>query len=196
MAESPCQGKYDTTYGLINIRKKILIDAFSLSLKQLGNYDYVAETTVLRPLKDRPLYCLFYATRHPRGIEVFRDCQVAALRAESATRAATKLKHAASSSGQGEFFESLHDMAPDKLDDFFQGERVEAEKTLLELAPKIPHFLAYEKLQAQVLARHVVRFPDVNKIAARLHQEKRLLFPDWEKGKRVPQPGYRTQSAQ
>src|SRR6266513_1050803 len=40
----------------------------------------------LRPLKDRTLYCLFYATRHPKGIEVFRDCQIAALNTQAKTR--------------------------------------------------------------------------------------------------------------
>ncbi len=174
-------------------RKTILVGSFGQSLKQLGKYDYVAETTVLRPLKDRPLYCLFYATRHPKGIEVFRDCQIAALREESRTRASTKVKHVATTSGQGEFFQSLHEMAPDELESFLQDQHIEAEKTLLELAPESPIFLTYEKLRAQVLARHVVRHPDVNKIAARLRHENRLLFPDWEKGKRVPQPGYRTQ---
>jgi three-Cys-motif partner protein len=176
-------------------RKAILVEAFTESLKQLGKYDYVAETTVLRPLKDRPLYCLFYATRHPKGIEVFRDCQIAALKEESTTRATIKVKHVTTSTGQGEFFESLHDMAPDKLESFLDNQRAEAEKVLLMLAPKSPHFLTYEKLRAQVQARRVVRVPDLNKIAARLYHEKRLLFPDWEAGKRVPQPGYRTQQA-
>ncbi len=86
-------------------------------------------------------------------------------------------------------------MASDELESFFQNQRMEAEKTLLELAPNSPHFLTYEKLRARVLTRHVVRCPDVNKIAARLRHEKRVLFPDWEPGKRVPQPGYRTQRA-
>jgi hypothetical protein len=45
----------------------------------------------------------------------------------------------------------------------------------------------------QVLAKHVVRLPDVNQIAARLRKEERLLFPDWEKKKRVPQAAYRLQ---
>jgi three-Cys-motif partner protein len=175
-------------------RKVILVEAFACSLKRLGKYDYVAETTVLRPVRDRPLYCLFYATRHSKGIEVFRDCQINALREESKTRATTKVKHATSTSGQGEFFESLHDMAPDKLESFLRDQCIEAERGLLELAPKTPHFINYENLRAQVLARHVVRLPDVNKIAARLYHEKRLLFPDWEHGKRVPQRGYRTQS--
>lgn len=175
-------------------RKAILVEAFACSLKRLGQYDYVAETTVLRPIKDRPLYCLFYATRHPKGIELFRDCQINALREESKIRAITKVKHAASTTGQGEFFESLHDMAPDKLESFLRDERIEAEKVLLELAPKSPLFISYDRRRAQVLTRQVVRLSYVNKIAARLHNKKRLLFPDWERGKRVPQPGYRIQS--
>ena len=140
-------------------RKAILVDAFGESLKRLGKYEYVAETTVLRPLRDRPLYCLFYATRHPKGIEVFRDCQVRALREESITRAASKMKHVEATTGQLEIFESLHDMAPDKLESFLQDQGNEAIKTLLELAPIRPHFVLYEKLRAQVLARHVVRLP-------------------------------------
>jgi three-Cys-motif partner protein len=176
-------------------RKTILVEAFKQSLKELGNYKYVAETTVLRPLADRPLYCLFYATRHPKGIEVFRDCQAAALKKQSTARAATKIKHSTNATGQGEFFESLHDMAPDRLQTVLQKEQIAAEATLLALAPRCPRFLIYQDLRAQVLARHVVRCADVNKIAARLRKENQLLFPDWENGKRVPQPGYRTQRA-
>jgi three-Cys-motif partner protein len=174
-------------------RKAILVQAFSGCLAKLGKYGYVAETTVLRPVKDRPLYCLFYATRHPKGIEVFRDCQVKALTEQSKTRAATKVRHAEASSGQKEIFESLHDMGPDELTSFLEAERGKAEKTLLQFTPKAPGTIPYEKLWPQVLARHVVRLPDLNKIAARLRDSGMLLFPDWEKGKRVPQAQYRTQ---
>jgi three-Cys-motif partner protein len=173
-------------------RKSILVKAFSKSLAQIGNYDYVAETTVLRPLKNRPLYCLFYATRHPVGMEVFRDCQIKALTEQSKARAATKMKHAKTSTGQGEFFESLHDMAPDELTSFLQNERQAAAKTLLELTPKQPGFIPYEKLWPLVMARHVVRKPEVNQIAASFRVGGQLLFPEWEKGKRVPQPYYKT----
>ena len=174
-------------------RKVILVDAFTECLIQLGNYAYVAETTVLRPLKDRPLYCLFYATRHPRGIEVFRDCQIKALTEQSKTRAATKMKHAETSSGQKEFFQSLHDMGPDELSSFLQEQRQQAEEALAQLSPKPPASIPYEKLWPQILAHHVVRRPDVNEIAAQMRRSGRLFFPDWEKGKRVPQPRYRVQ---
>lgn len=174
-------------------RKTVLVEAFAASLARLGNYGYVAETTVLRPLKDRPLYCLFYATRHEMGIEVFRDAQVDALKEQSKTRAATKVKHAAQTSGQSEIFESLHDMAPDDLTAFLDAEQAAAVESLLSLTPQEPDSIQYAKLWPQILARHVVRRTDVNRIAAELRRDGKLLIPDWEKRKQIPQPAYRIQ---
>ncbi len=176
-------------------RKAILVGAFTDSLARLGNYPYVAETTVLRPLRDRPLYCLCYATRNRHGIEVFRDSQIKALTEQAKTRAATKMKYEATSTGQGELFESLYEMAPSELTSFLENERRQAKKTLLEMTPKVPNFIRYEVLWPEVLLRYVVRLPDVNKIAAELRTDGKLLFPDWEKGKRVPQQNYKMQRA-
>jgi three-Cys-motif partner protein len=171
-------------------RKTIIVDAFGESLAKIGSYNYVAETTVLRPLSDRALYCLCYATRHPKGIEVFRDCQVKALQEQAKTRAATKVKHAEITTGQREIFESLHDMAPNNLEEKLAAAKLAAEKTLLELTPTAPRAAKYEDVWPRVLAKHVVRLPDVNQIAARLRKDERIVFPNWEPGKRVPQPGY------
>jgi three-Cys-motif partner protein len=189
-AEQLTSGRLDSSE-----RKAILVGAFTESLARLGNYRYVAETTILRPLRDRPLYCLCYATRNRHGIEVFRDCQVKALTEQAMTRATTKIKHTAASTGQAEMFDSLYEMAPNELTSFLENERQLAEKTLLELAPTKPHFISYEKLWPEVLLRHVVRLPDVNKMAGQLRADGKLLFPDWEKGKRVPQQNYRIQRA-
>ena len=49
------------------------------NLAQIGGYQYVVPTEILRPLRDRTLYCLFYATRHESGIAAFRECQIKAL---------------------------------------------------------------------------------------------------------------------
>jgi three-Cys-motif partner protein len=174
-------------------RKAVLVEAFASNLAHFGNYSYVAETTILRPVKDRPLYCLFYATRHETGIEVFRDCQVQALEEQSRTRAAAKIKHAEATSGQAEIFQSLHDMAPDDLAAFREVERVAAAHTLLKLTPQEPDGVLYHDLWPLILARHVVRKVEVNKIAAGLHREGDLLIPNWEKNKQVPQSSYRLQ---
>jgi three-Cys-motif partner protein len=173
-------------------RKSVLVGAFTESLASLGNYRFVAETTILRPLKDRPLYCLCYATRHPRGIEVFRDCQIKALQKQSATRASVKLQHTARMSGQSEMFESLHDMGPDELNAYLLRERQLATQSLVDLTPQKPAFIQYGDLLAEVLARHVVRKPEINQIAANLCKLGEIEFPDWRKGRRVPEQHYRT----
>jgi hypothetical protein len=103
------------------------------------------------------------------------------------------VKHTETSTGQKEMLQSLHDMGPDELSSFLQEQRQRAEEALVRIAPAAPTSIPYEKLWPQVLTRHVVRLPDVNKIAVQMRQTKRLLFLDWEKGKRVPQPHYRVQ---
>jgi three-Cys-motif partner protein len=174
-------------------RKAVLVEAFASNLAHFGDYSYVAETTILRPVKDRPLYCLFYATRHETGIEVFRDCQVQALEEQSKTRAAMKIRHSEATSGQAEIFQSLHDMAPDDLGAFREAEWRAAAQTLLKLTPEEPNGILYRNLWPLILARHVVRKVEVNKIAAQLRRERKLLIPDWEKNRQIPQPSYRLQ---
>jgi len=174
-------------------RRAVLIDAFSVSLLRLGQFKYVAETTVLRPSRDRPLYCLFYATRHQKGIEVFRDCQIKALFEQSRTRAATKVRTSEDHTGQRELFQSLHDMGRDELIDFLASEQQSAEDSLIALTPTVPGAIRYRELWPLVLSRHVVRLTEINTTVARLRNQGRLLVPDWEPRKRVPQPDYRIQ---
>jgi three-Cys-motif partner protein len=174
-------------------RKDILIGAFTENLAQIGDYQYVVPTEILRPLKDRTLYCLFYATRHESGIAAFRECQTKALDAQDETRAALKVRHEVSGSGQSELFESLHDMGPSETAAMRAAEKANAEALILKLTPKAPDHITYKKLWATVLTKHAVRVTDVNSICANLRKMEALLFPDWEAGKRVPQDHYRTQ---
>jgi hypothetical protein len=139
----------------------------------------------------RPLYSLFYGTRHDTGLEVFRNCQVTALEAQSKTRAATKVGHAVQKSGQGEIFKSFREMSPEEeVAPVLTSERVIARQTLLEMAPLQGSRMLYKDLWPLVLARHIVRRVDVNKIAADLKKEGLLVFPNWEAKKRVPHPEY------
>jgi three-Cys-motif partner protein len=174
-------------------RKEILVNAFRDNLSHIGSYRYIAETVVLRPDKDRTLYCLFYGTRNTKGIETFRACQIPALEEQSRTRAAVKIKRAEATSGQGEIFQSLHEMAPDRQLVDLRLERDAAARTILERTPTQPNAIRYDQLWPEVLALHTVSKVDVNKIVARLRRENQLLIPDWEKRKQVPQDSYRLQ---
>ena len=175
-------------------RKTVLIDAFRKVLRELGNYKYVAEVPVLRPVRNRLLYSLVYATRNAAGIQVFRESQIKTLREQDAVRSATKAK-ASGSAGQSEMFGTPEEMGPDLTQQFLRGERVAAECALIEIAPMAPETITWEALWPQVLALHAVRLTELNGIAVKLRAEGRLLFPDWQPGRRVPQPAYRVQRA-
>jgi hypothetical protein len=84
-------------------------------------------------------------------------------------------------------------MGPDELTAFQEAERRAAEQTLLASIPRQPESVRYEKLWPLVLARHIVRKTDVNQIAARLRREGKIIIPDWESRKQVPQATYRIQ---
>jgi three-Cys-motif partner protein len=87
---------------LADVRKEILIDAFSQTLANIGGYRFVAETPIFRPLADRTLYSLIYATRRPPGIEVFRKAQIKTLREQETVRGSAR--QTKSSGGQMEAF--------------------------------------------------------------------------------------------
>jgi three-Cys-motif partner protein len=174
-------------------RKEILISAFTENLQQIGDYPYVVPTEILRPLKDRTLYCLFYATRHEIGLQAFRKSQTKALDAQAATRATLKMQQGAEGTGQQEMFTSLHDMGPNEAAALRIEAKRAAEAAVLDLTPKAPDYILYKKLWPIVLTRHAVRLTDVNTICADLRKKEQLVFPDWEPRKRVPQDHYRVQ---
>jgi three-Cys-motif partner protein len=181
-------------YGLsMDDRKEVLVGAFGDSLKHIGGYAYVAEITILRPLKERPLYCLVYGSRHESGISVFRDCQMAAVTTQAELRAEGKIKDKATRSGQNEMFESLLDLGPDKTAAILATEKQKARALLLSLTPFAPESITYKRLWALVLAKHSVRRTEVNAMCAEMKKSSQLTFPDWEPNKRVPQDSYRVQ---
>ena len=40
-----------------------------------GNFPYVCTTLVLKPQRDQTHYHLIYATRHPKGVQVFKQAE-------------------------------------------------------------------------------------------------------------------------
>jgi len=172
-------------------RKKILISAFSQSLAQVGEFKFVAETPVLKPLHDRTLYSLIYATKKARGLEVFRDCQLKALTEQSPIRGEAKIRDISKRESQIEMFASATDMAPDGTLLNLSEELKRAEATLLSVIPCAPATIPYGEVWPQVLAANVVRKMHVGQIAARLRNEGLLHFDQWPPRTRTPDDEYR-----
>lgn len=177
------------------MRKRILIESFSETLAQVGGYKYVTETPVMRPLKDRILYALIYCTRKPKGIEVFRDCQVKTLGEQAAVRGATKRAHAETQSGQAEMFASDVPIAPNNNLKFLEKERSAGENLFLQKTPTFPEFGLYGDIWPQVLAKCAIRKVELDAFANEMRKKGVLEFPNWEPRKRTPEDNYKVTRA-
>jgi three-Cys-motif partner protein len=177
------------------LRRAVLVEGFSESLATIGHYQYVAEIPILRPLKNRILYSLFYATRHPAGIQVFRDCQLKTLREEAAVRGVAKRNDVRSKTGQEELFSSEVQMAPSEIEAYLEAERTAAQATVLQLTPASPASVSYGDIWPRVLARHAVTKAELNKMMGKLRKDGSLIFHEWAPRKQVPDDHYRTSLA-
>lgn len=172
------------------MRKEVLIDAFSKTVSSVGSYKYVVETPILRPLKDRTLYSLIYATRKPAGLEVFRDCQAKTLRQQDSVRGAKKLENLSTQSNQAELFGSFHEMAPDESATYFQENARGAELAFLQSIPDAPAMIVYGDLWPEILAKYAIRRTELNALASRLWKDGIILIPQMSGRKRVPDDSY------
>lgn len=84
-------------------REDALVAEYSESVKRTGRFNYVSHAIVLHPEKDRTHFDLIYATRHEKGIEVFKDAEKKAMTEGEHARAEAQRRSRESKSGQGEF---------------------------------------------------------------------------------------------
>jgi three-Cys-motif partner protein len=171
-----------------DIRKAILVDAFSQTLAKLGGYSFVADTPIFKPLADRTLYSLIYATRKPSGIAVFRRAQLKALLKQEVVRA-NKRQEKKSGAQREAFLPS--EMNASETESYLEFERISAERYFIELASDHTPAATYGELWPKVLAKHVITKKDLNSMAASLRADGRLSFPDWTPRKRIPEDGWR-----
>jgi three-Cys-motif partner protein len=167
-------------------RKAILVDAFKEAVSALGGYPYVMDIPVMRPVKDRMLYSLVYATRKPIGVEVFRDCQLKTLREQENVRGVIKIAHVQAGSKQNELFGSMRDMSPGDMEQYLASEQAAAGNALGRLIPAQPSSVRYSEIWPKILLWHAVRKTDLNRMVADLRRQGDVRCINWRDRQRVP----------
>lgn len=85
-------------------REDVLVSAYADRIGQVGGFPFVPYTFVLKPTKDVTHFHLVYATRHLKGIEVFKNAERKALELSETLRADAKRRAREGTTGQGELF--------------------------------------------------------------------------------------------
>ena len=78
--------------------------AYADEVARAGDFDYMCTTLILKPQMDQTYYHLIYGTRHPKGVEVFKQAERDASGLMSLARADVQQRRQEESTGQHELF--------------------------------------------------------------------------------------------
>lgn len=174
-------------------RKAAFLACFKEAVKSVGGYKYVADVDIRYPGTNRTYYFLVYGTREPPGIEVFRDCQIKALEAQS-TISGQRSFQKRETAGQSSLFDSTWESAPVSHRQFLDDQRAAAKSSLLEIAASEAG-IQWGKVWPRLLADCAIRKTDAGAMAAELRKSGAIAFKGWEPNKRIPADGYELRKA-
>ena len=171
-------------------REDAIVTAYSERVKNVGAFGYTSSAIVLHPKKNRTHFHLIYATRDPKGIQVFKDAEKKAMPVMEKTRDEAQKREREERTGQTEFaFGSMTTQDPSL---YFQSLRERytsrAKTTILDLI-RSKKRLPYDKAWAEA-----VRFPltwenDLKEWLRDWESTGRLEFTGMKETQRVPQRG-------
>ena len=85
-------------------REDAIVEAYTENVKMTGEYGYTSSTIVLHPEKDRTHFHLIYATRDPKGVEVFKNAEKKAMPMMQQVRGEAHKRKREEKTGQTELF--------------------------------------------------------------------------------------------
>jgi three-Cys-motif partner protein len=149
-------------------------------LREQAGYKYAPVISVDKPLHDRTLYKLIFLTRHTAGLQVFRDSEHAALKAQAASRSKTKAGAREAKLGMADFFGESADIPFDRSSlRLKQGEDLARSKLLEALSRAGSEGARWGELWPPILESAVVTHSRLGRIANELRKSGVMTAPDW-----------------
>jgi three-Cys-motif partner protein len=123
-------------------REDAIVSAYADRIAAVGKFVCVPTTVVLHPTKDRTHFHLVYATRHLKGVDVFKSAERKALQLAETVRADAKRRDRESASGQAEFFGGTD--IPERahlatLQEHYEKLAAQAVSTLVQKSGEVPY---------------------------------------------------------
>lgn len=87
-------------------REYAAVEAYASNLAQAGSFGYVCKAMVLNPEIDKTHYHLIYATRDPKGVEVFKQAEFKAMKEMNLIRAEVDQRKREQKTQQTELFDA------------------------------------------------------------------------------------------
>jgi len=175
-------------------REDALVTAYIDSVKRVGSFAYTSSAIVLQPTKDRTHFHLIYATRDPKGIEVFKDAEKKAMPVMEKTRDEAQKRGREKRTGQTELaFSSMETQDPSayfqSLRERYMSRARVAVLHLIQAKKRVP----YDKAWSEAMTFPLTWENDLKEWLRDLESTGRLEFTGMKENRRVPQRGQNIQ---
>lgn len=123
-------------------RDDAAVHEYSRRLKEVGDFTHVCSAIVLHPEQDRTHFHLIYATRNPKGVEVFKAAEKSAMAVQETARGEAQQRAREGRTGQRSLLSSdeLHDTSHyDFLRDRYLGKSKELVLQCLKARGCVPY---------------------------------------------------------
>lgn len=201
-AEHPDTGirqSFDRLFGNVNYRDRIarlsgqdreeeLVRCYAEAIGQVGGFDYVCPAIVLHPEKDRTHFHLLYATRNPRGVEVFKQVERKAMEVMEQARGEAQQRRRQAKSGQMEMFGAA-DMHDTRYHDQLRTRHLEAARQHVEGLVTALRVIGYDEVWAAALSHPLVWESDLKEWIETWGKAGRIVVDGLKDRQRVPKRG-------
>jgi three-Cys-motif partner protein len=194
--DSPIQQSFDGLFGSSDYRNRIagltgqdredeLVRSYCDAVRTVGGYDYVCPAIVLHPENDRTHFHLLYATRHARGVEVFKQAERKAMEVMEKARAEAQQRSRVQSSGQSELF-TAETMRDARHYDALRERHLNAARIDVERMLEAKRVLMYDEVWVAALTHPLVWDSDLKAWIAEWSKTGRLGITGLKPRERVP----------
>lgn len=168
-------------------REDRLVAEYMKNLRTRGNFNLVSSAIVFKPEIESTYYHLIYATRHDRGLQVFKEVEKRMQPVMTEARGAAKARKQESRTGQGSlplmgaaFRSSKQERLRER---YLRASRTEVE-SLLRTHTSIP----YDDLWRAALARPLVWESDLKSWISEWQKKDQIQIQGLRERERVPKP--------
>ncbi|MCE9544578.1 MAG: three-Cys-motif partner protein TcmP [Planctomycetia bacterium] len=164
-----------------------IVEAYSTNLKARCNFQYVLSAVILNRLKERAHFHLIYATRDPKGAEVFKDAEKSAMKLMETQRARAEINDS-QSQGQKSFLNPT-DANESPYYTSLRARYISRAKNAVQKLCETAKSVQYDDLWEVAITFPLVWESDLKEWIAAWRQEKKLDLGGLAPQGRVPQRG-------
>ena len=193
--EQQTQASFDRLFGRPGVKERVaglqgldrddaVVDEYQSSVRQFGGFRYVCSAIVLHSERNRTHFHLIYATRHRKGVEVFKEAERKAMEVQEVARAEAQDRRRREAHGPSLFTaEEMHSSAHyDQLRERYIARSRSVAQSLLEEKKRI----LYDDLWDVALAQPMTWESDLKAWILGWIKEGRLKSEGWLPRQRVP----------